>query len=186
MNRDLHWARSPVRAPVRTAAILIVAAAALLFAAPAGASVRRAGLRQAGGGVERSLASEGSRIASLSRGEVFRTRFGSGSALGGSAQVGNGPGADALDEATDTLYVANGENDNGPNATGNTVSVIDTRRCDAQDVSHYKGPWPTITVGNLPSGIAIDERTDTVYVANLGDNTLSVLCPAAPATCPAP
>ncbi len=105
---------------------------------------------------------------------AFAGPFGSRSALVGSAPVGNGPGADAQDEATHTLYVANGENDNGPNATGNTVSVIDTRRCDAQDVSHCRGPWPTITVGNLPSGIAIDERTDTVYVANLGDNTVSV------------
>jgi DNA-binding beta-propeller fold protein YncE len=176
MNRDLNWARSPVRAPMRPAAILIVAAAALLLAVPAGASVRRAGhgVRRVAAWSALSRGRDASRIASLSRGGMFGTRFGSGSALVGSAPVGNGPGADALDEATDTLYVANGENDNGPNAGGNTVSVIDTRRCDARDVSHCKGPWRTITVGNLPSGIAIDERTDTVYVANLGDNTVSV------------
>ncbi len=99
---------------------------------------------------------------------------GFGSALVGSAPVGNGPAVAALDPATHTLYVANGENPNGPSANGNTVSVIDTRRCHAQDVSRCRGPWPTITVGNLPSGIAIDERTDTVYVSNLGDNTVSV------------
>jgi DNA-binding beta-propeller fold protein YncE len=103
---------------------------------------------------------------------MFPTRFGSGSALVGSAPVGNGPGAEALDEATHTLYVANGENDDGPNAGGNTVSVIDTRRCDALDVSRCRGHWPT--VGNLPSAIAVDETTDTVYVANLADNTVSV------------
>ncbi len=34
--------------------------------------------------------------------------------------------------------------------------------------------WPTITVGNMPSGIAIDQRTDTVYVSNVADNTVSV------------
>jgi DNA-binding beta-propeller fold protein YncE len=105
---------------------------------------------------------------------MFATPFGSGSALVGSAPVGSGPGAEALDEATHTLYVANGENDDGPNAGGNTISVIDTRRCDAQDVSRCRGPWPTITVGNLPSAVAVDERTDTVYVANLFDNTVSV------------
>jgi hypothetical protein len=33
MNRDLNWARSPERARVRAAAILIVPPAALLFAA---------------------------------------------------------------------------------------------------------------------------------------------------------
>ena len=92
--------------------------------------------------------------------------IGSGSALVASAPVGNGPGVVALNPATHTIYVANGFNTNGPNAGGDTVSVIDTRRCNAEDVSRCKGPWPTIKVGNLPSGIAIDERTDTVYVSS--------------------
>ncbi len=103
--------------------------------------------------------------------------IGSGSALVGSAPVGKGPGVVALNRATHTVYVANGFNTNGPNAGGDTVSVIDTRRCNAEDVSRCKGPWPTIKVGNLPSGIAIDERTDTVYVssgANKGPGTVSV------------
>ena len=104
----------------------------------------------------------------------LRGGLGSGSALVSSAPVGNGPGANALDEATHTLYVASGFNDNGNAVGGNTVSVIDTRRCRADDVSHCKGPWPTITVGNQPSGIAIDEQTDTVYVSNIADNTVSV------------
>jgi YVTN family beta-propeller protein len=99
---------------------------------------------------------------------------GFGAALVGSAPVGDGPAIDALDPSTHTLYVTNGLNINGPNATGNTVSVIDTRHCRAHDVSRCRGPWPTIRVGNLPSGIAIDERTHTVYVSNSGDNTVSV------------
>jgi len=100
--------------------------------------------------------------------------FGFGSALVGSAPVGEGPSLLAVDPATHTIYVTNGDNDNGPDAGGDTVSVIDARRCNAQDVSRCKGPWPTITVGDLPSGIAVDEATDTVYVANVGDNTVSV------------
>jgi DNA-binding beta-propeller fold protein YncE len=96
------------------------------------------------------------------------------SALVGSAPVGKGPSTLALDPATHTIYVANGNNANGPNAGGDTVSVIDVRRCDAHDVSRCKGPWPTITVGKLPAGIAIDEQTDTVYVASVGDNSVSV------------
>jgi len=102
------------------------------------------------------------------------TSPGFGSALVGSAPVGNGPSELALDPATHTIYVANGNNANGPNAGGNTVSVIDERHCHAQDVSRCKGPWPTITVGNLPSTIAIDQHTDTVYVTDTGDNTVSV------------
>jgi DNA-binding beta-propeller fold protein YncE len=104
---------------------------------------------------------------------------GFGSALVGSAPVGNGPSFLAMDPATHTIYVANGYNDNGPQAGGDTVSVIDARHCNAQNVSQCKGPWPTITVGSgmpsdLPSGIAIDVQTDTVYVANVGANTVSV------------
>jgi DNA-binding beta-propeller fold protein YncE len=102
-------------------------------------------------------------------------RFGSfGSALVGSAPAGKGPSVVALDTATHTIYVANGNNANGPSAGGDTVSVIDARHCSARDVSRCQGPWPTITVGHLPAGIAVDQKTDTVYVANNGDNTVSV------------
>ena len=99
--------------------------------------------------------------------------FGFGFALRGSAPVGNGPSLLAVNPATHTIYVANGNNDNGPDAGGDTVSVINARRCNAKDVSRCKGPWPTITVGNrtindLPSGVAVDEKTDTVYVTNGG------------------
>jgi DNA-binding beta-propeller fold protein YncE len=100
--------------------------------------------------------------------------FGFGSSLVGSAPVGNGPSTLAVDAATHTIYVANGFNTNGPNAVGNTVSVLDIRHCQAQDVSECKGPWPTIKVGNMPSTIAIDEKTDTVYVTNNADNSVSV------------
>ena len=99
---------------------------------------------------------------------------GFGSALVRSAPVGNGPSAGAINPATHTLYVTNGANENGNAVGGNTVSVIDTRRCQAQNVSRCKGPWPTITVGNLPSSVAVDEKTDTVYVSNAADNTMSV------------
>jgi DNA-binding beta-propeller fold protein YncE len=101
---------------------------------------------------------------------------GFGSSLRGSAPVGTGPSTVAINPTTHTIYVANGYNDNGPElpTPGNTVSVINARDCQAQDVSRCKGPWPTITVGNMPSGIAIDKRTNTVYVSNVQDNTVSV------------
>jgi DNA-binding beta-propeller fold protein YncE len=111
--------------------------------------------------------------------DAQRAFFGFGSALVGTTPVGHGPSLLAVNPATNTIYVANGENNNGPSAGGDTVSVINAAHCDAHDVSRCKGPWPTITVGNrrasdLPSGIAIDERTDTVYVTNVGANTVSV------------
>jgi hypothetical protein len=89
-------------------------------------------------------------------------KSGFGFALVGSAPAGAGSSIAAIDEETNTIYVANGNNANGPNAGGNTVSVIDGRRCQGTDVSRCKGPWPTLTVGNEPSNIAIDEATDTL------------------------
>jgi DNA-binding beta-propeller fold protein YncE len=101
-----------------------------------------------------------------------------GSALVGSAPVGNGPDFTAVDSATHTLYVTNGFNENGNSDGGNTVSVIDTRHCQAADVSSCKGPWPTLTVGSDPnadpSGVAIDQQTDTLYVADASDNSVAV------------
>lgn len=99
---------------------------------------------------------------------------GFGSALLGSAPVRPGPSAVAVDQATNTIYVANGNNANGPSPGGDTVSVIDGRRCDAVEVSRCKGPWPTVNVGNLPSTVAVDQTTDTVYVTILSTNTVAV------------
>jgi DNA-binding beta-propeller fold protein YncE len=102
-------------------------------------------------------------------------KSGFGFALVGSTPAGNGSSAAAIDEATNTIYVANGYNHNGPLALGNTVSVIDGRHCQGTDVSSCKGPWPTLTVGNEPSNITVDQATDTLYVANNTDNTVSVV-----------
>ena len=135
---------------------------------------RTAGLAQAPGLLASRLTSQGLAHplgqASFSR----SARPGFGSALVGSAPVGRGPSAVAVNAATHTIYVANGNNDNGPNAGGNTVSVIDDRHCNAQDVSRCKGPWPTITVGDLPAGVAVDQKTGTVYVIDAGANSVSV------------
>ena len=103
--------------------------------------------------------------------------FGSfGSALVGSAPVPPGPNGVAVDRATDTIYVATGNNADGPTAPGgDTVSVIDGRHCQASDVSRCQGPWPTVKVGNFPGAVTVDQVTDTVYVTNFGDNTVSVI-----------
>ena len=102
--------------------------------------------------------------------------FGSfGSALVGSVPVATGPDGVAVDRATDTIYVATGNNADGPSPGGDTVSVIDGRHCQASAVSRCRRPWPTVKVGNLPGAVTIDQATDTVYVTNVGDNTVSVI-----------
>ena len=104
---------------------------------------------------------------------------GSGSGSLGTATVGYGAGGHrpselAFNPATHTVYVTNGYNDNGPAGMGTrsrSSTPATARRRTSRAVS---GPWPTITVGNLPSSIAVDQATDTVYVTNPGDNTVSV------------
>jgi DNA-binding beta-propeller fold protein YncE len=123
------------------------------------------GAVQAGAAAERSFG-------------TFSDSFGFRSALVGSAPVGSGPDFTAVDPATHTLYVTNGFNENGNPDGGNTVSVIDVRHCQADDVSRCKGPWPTLTVGSDPnadpSAVTIDQQTDTLYVADASDNTVAV------------
>jgi YVTN family beta-propeller protein len=73
----------------------------------------------------------------------------------------------AIDQATDTVYVTN--------LGGNTVSVINGATCNAQVTTGCGKTPATIAVGNGPAGVAIDQATGTVYVANAGDNTVSVI-----------
>ena len=125
-----------------------------------------------------SVPEPGRRVRALS-GRAGSADTGFGRALVGSAPVGRGPSELAVNPRTHTIYVTNGNAVDGPNAGGDTVSVIDTRRCHSGDVSRCHGPWPTIVVGNrtpddLPSGVAVDVATDTVYVANAGANSVSV------------
>ena len=99
-----------------------------------------------------------------------------GTALKGSTPTGHGPAATAYDPDTDTIYVANGFSPNkNPAPGGNTVTVIDGRRCDARSVAGCRGPWPTVQVGNEPSSLAVDADHHTLYVGNNTDGTVSVV-----------
>jgi DNA-binding beta-propeller fold protein YncE len=80
---------------------------------------------------------------------------------------GAGPGGTAVDEATGTLYVSD--------ADGNTVSVIATASCNAFMTFGCGRSWPTVASGNFPGGVGLDQQTDTIYVANPADNTVSVI-----------
>jgi YVTN family beta-propeller protein len=73
--------------------------------------------------------------------------------------VGEFPSAIAVEEFTDTVYVAN--------AGFNSVSVIDG--IDNTKIGE------DIPVGKFPSAIAVEEFTDTVYVANYDSNSVSVI-----------
>jgi YVTN family beta-propeller protein len=85
--------------------------------------------------------------------------------------TGSFPQAVAVDQVTDTIYVAN--------LNDNTVSVINGATCNARVTSGCGQSPPTVSVGSEPDGIAVDQVTDTIYVANAGDNTVSVIDGAA-------
>jgi YVTN family beta-propeller protein len=81
--------------------------------------------------------------------------------------IGNGPQGAAADPATNTVYVSN--------VNDNTVSVIDSRACNAHNQGGCNRAWPTFKVGDYPQDLRVDVATDTIYVVNAGDNTVSVV-----------
>ncbi len=80
--------------------------------------------------------------------------------------VGVNPVGVAVDQATNTVYVAN---------ASNTVSVIDGATCNARVTSGCGKTPETIKSPGNPLGAAVDEKTDTVYVPNIANNTVSVI-----------
>lgn len=74
--------------------------------------------------------------------------------------IGGPPEALVVNQATNTIYVGNGET--------NTLSMIDGATCNGTDHASCSHAPATITVGPGPDGMAVDQATDTVYVANGG------------------
>jgi DNA-binding beta-propeller fold protein YncE len=83
------------------------------------------------------------------------------------ARVGTSPLAAAVDERTDTVYVVNG--------TSNTVSVLDGAMCNANLTRGCGRPVATVKVGKFPVAAAVNPVTRTLYVADLGAGTISVI-----------
>ena len=82
--------------------------------------------------------------------------------------VGDTPVFSAPERTTQTLYVSN--------AGADSVSVVNMARCNGLNTSRCAGQhWPVVPVGHLPLGLAVAQATDTVYVANAKDGTLSVI-----------
>ena len=82
-----------------------------------------------------------------------------------------GPSALDIDLATDTIYVA----DSGTNGPGSSVTVINGARCNGSTGVGCSTPPRTIAVGSAPFWVTVDQFTNTVYVANNNDNTVSVI-----------
>jgi YVTN family beta-propeller protein len=84
--------------------------------------------------------------------------------------VGLSPSALAIDQVSDTVYVAN----EGIIENGDTVSVIDGATCNGTQSSGC-GQVQTITVGEGPNWMVLDPTTHTAYTANLTEDTVSII-----------
>lgn len=90
--------------------------------------------------------------------------------------VGGGPNGVTVDQATDTVYVAN--DGPGDDNSGHTVSVINGATCNGQVTSGCGQTPTTVQVGTAPEVPAVDQGTDTVYVPNAnpgGASSVSVI-----------
>ena len=79
----------------------------------------------------------------------------------------------AVNQATNTLYATGLADGNGQVAS--TLSVIDGASCNASVTSGCTRPPATVTVGSAPAGVAVNEATNTIYVANAGEPTVSII-----------
>jgi YVTN family beta-propeller protein len=81
--------------------------------------------------------------------------------------VGAGPVEVEENPNTQTLYETNQLDD--------TVSVIDTTVCNENNLAGCGQTWPTIPVGTFSRHIGINKTTNTIYVSNRDDGTVSVI-----------
>jgi DNA-binding beta-propeller fold protein YncE len=75
-----------------------------------------------------------------------------------------------VDPATSTLYVPV-DDENGPGR----LLVLDTRHCRATDTSGCGHPVATVSTGAFPLFPVLDTTTQTLYMVNVGDGTISVV-----------
>jgi YVTN family beta-propeller protein len=87
------------------------------------------------------------------------------------ARVGAGPGPGGNNPRTHSVYTVNINDD--------TVSVLDSATCNARHPAGCPPAAPSLATGALPGFVLADPATDTLYVTNVIDNTVSVLNGAA-------
>ena len=80
-------------------------------------------------------------------------------------RAGSNPVNVTVDQATDTVYVAD-----WGNGAGTKVSVIDGRTCNATITSGCRQVHATVKIGTGPAGVVVDQSTDTVYAATVAPN----------------
>ena len=85
--------------------------------------------------------------------------------------AGLNPWGIAVDQATDTIYTTNIADGEHPG----TVSVINGATCNGTNHSGCGQTPATVAAGFGAISVAVDPATDTVYVANIQDTSVSVI-----------
>ena len=85
--------------------------------------------------------------------------------------VGPLPYGFALDRASDTIYVANTADGDGPG----TLSMINAATCNADHPAGCTRTWPVSATPRNPLELAVDQRTGTVVVSDFADSTVAVI-----------
>ena len=117
----------------------------------------------------------GNKVAAINAGTCnAQTTSGCGTTHG-VVHVGTGTNQLTVSPATNTIYAPAA----GANYSGNTVAVINGATCDATDLSGCGQPAATAKVEAGPDGVAVNDLTHTIYVANNADGdhpgTVSVI-----------
>ena len=73
----------------------------------------------------------------------------------------------AVDDQTGTVYAVNGGSD--------SVAVINAHSCNANDASGCAKPVALVSVPGGPEFIALNDKTDTIYVADTNSGTVSMI-----------
>jgi DNA-binding beta-propeller fold protein YncE len=107
---------------------------------------------------------------SVINGRTCNGHTGRGCAVLATATVGANPFWVAVDQATNTVYTANHDGVISGQAAAfgghGSVSVINGATCNGTNHSGCGHLAATATVGMGPFGVAVNDRTHTVYVAN--------------------
>jgi len=113
------------------------------------------------------VANSGADTVSLIDARACNARRTSGCKVIATVKAGLQPFTLAVNDVTGSLYVAD--------LGAGTVSVLDASRCNATDVSGCGQKPATVHVGAFPGGIALDSKTNTIYVTGQVGNDVWVV-----------
>jgi DNA-binding beta-propeller fold protein YncE len=91
--------------------------------------------------------------------------------LAATANVGAFPFGAVVNDRTHTLYVVNDFNGDAPG----TVSIISTATCNGTHTAGCRRHFPTAGTGRGPIAIALDTRSDQVYVTDFSAAAVTIL-----------